>query len=184
VLPREALAFLDKIDPGNYRPGSLFAYVAILVGAREFGDEELAEAAERAMDQDCGLSRNGVACYTKGSNLANVWGVEGRLMHTGDFRKSFVVGPPESVSNGPMLAGARYPDVLVAKAFSRGSNLELVLYPGAAQGSQPITIERLRPGADYAIEGSERTFRADERGSASIDVDLRGRTAVTIGPRP
>ncbi len=97
TLPPELLSFIDKIDPGNYRPGSLFAYVAILMSAREFGDDELAEAAQRSMDQDCGLSRNGVACYTKGSNLANIWGVEGGLMRTGDFRKSFVVGPPQSV---------------------------------------------------------------------------------------
>ena len=183
ALPRAGLSFLDKIDAGNYRPGSLFAYAAILMGAREFGDDELAEAAQRAMDQDCGLSRNGVGCYTKGSNLANVSGVEGRLMRTGDFRKSFVVGPPEPTATGPVLSGARYPDVLVARALSRGSDLELVLYPGAAPGPQTIGIERLRPGAEYVIEGTGRTVRADERGGASIDVDLRGRTALQIAPR-
>jgi len=182
TLPREALSFLDKIDPGNYRPGSLFAYVAILMGAREFGDEELAEAAQRAMDQDCGLSRNGVACYTKGSNLANVWGVEGGIMRTGDFRKSFAVGPPESVSTGPLLSSAKYPDVLVAKAFSRGDDLELVLIPGGAPGPQTIGIERLRPGAEYTIDGSEQRFRADESGAASIEVPLHGRAALHITP--
>ena len=106
-----------------------------------------------------------------------------RLMRTGDFRKSFVVGPPESTSTGPILSGAKYPDVLVAKAVSRGSDLQLVLYPGSAAGPQAIAIERLRPGAEYAIDGSGRTFRADEQGRASIDVDLSGRTALTIAPR-
>jgi hypothetical protein len=182
TLPREALSFLDKIDPGNYRPGSLFAYVAILMGAREFGDEELAEAAQRAMDQDCGLSRNGVSCYTKGSNLANVWGVEGGIMRTGDFRKSFSGGPPESVSTGPFLSSAKYPDVLVAKALSHGDDLELVLHPGGAPGSQTIGIERLRPGAEYAIDGSGQRLHADESGAASIDVELRGRTPLHITP--
>ncbi len=186
ALPREALSFLDKIDPGNYRPGSLFAYVAILMGAREFGDDELAEAAQRAMDQDCGLSRNGVACYTKGSNLANVWGVEGGLMRTGDFRKSFVVGPPQSVSTGPILADAKYPDVLVAKAFSHGEDLDLVLYPGSpgsAPGPQTLRIERLRPGAEYRIGESERRFQSDEAGAATVEVALDGRTPLHITPR-
>jgi hypothetical protein len=183
-LPREALSFLDKIDPGNYRPGCLFAYVAILMSAREFGDDELAEAALRSMDQDCGRSQNGVVCYTKGSNLANVWGVEGRLMRTGDFRKSFVVGPPQSVFTGPVLTDARYPDVLVAKAFSRGDDLELVLYPGAGNGPQKIGIERLKPGATYELRGArETTFGADDRGSASLEVDLRGRTPLHVVPR-
>ena len=183
TLPREALSFLDKIDPGNYRPGSLFAYVAILMGAREFGDEELAEAAQRAMDQDCGLSRNGVACYTQGSNLANVWGVEGRLMRTGDFRRSFVVGPPESTSTGPILSDAKYPNLLVAKAFSDGDDLDLVLYPGAGASPQTIGFERLRPGIEYSIDGSERRLKADGSGTASIEIALDGRTALRIRPR-
>jgi hypothetical protein len=183
TLPAELLSFIDKIDPGNYRPGSLFAYVAILMSAREFGDDELAEAAQRSMDQDCGLSRNGVACYTKGSNLANVWGVEGGLMRTGDFRKSFVVGPPQSVFQGPVLADARYPDVLVAKAFSHGDDLELVLYPGAGAGTQKIGIERLKPGVTYELRGGNAmTFHADEQGRATLEVDLRGRTPVEIAP--
>jgi hypothetical protein len=184
ALPREGLSFLDKIDPGNYRPGSLFAYVAIAMGAREFGDDELAEAAERAMDQDCGLSRNGVACYTRGSNLANVWGVEGRLMRTGDFRKSFVIGPPESVSTGPILADAKYPDVLVAKALSHGDDLDLVLYPGTngRAGTQTIRLAKLRAGSEYAIAGSERRFRADETGAAAVEVSIDGRTAVHVTP--
>jgi hypothetical protein len=172
---------LDKIDPGNYRRGSLFAYVAILVSAREFGDDELAEAALRSMDQDCGLSRNGVACYTKGSNLANVWGVEGRLMRTGDFRNSFVTGPPQSVFTGPILTDARYPDVLVAKAFSGGEDLDLVLYPGAGNGRQNVRIERLRPSARYAA--GDRSIEADETGAALLEVDLRGRTAIHVVPR-
>jgi hypothetical protein len=181
-LPPEALSFLDKIDPGNYRPGSLFAYVAILMSAREFGDDELAEAALRSMDQDCGFSRNGVACYTKGSNLANVWGVEGRLMRTGDFRNSFVTGPPQSVFSGPILSDGRYPDVLVAKAFSHGDDLDLVLYPGAGDGPQKIGIERLKPGATYRLRGptAPSTFQADDRGAASLVVELRGRTPLRV----
>jgi hypothetical protein len=72
---------------------------------------------------------------------------------------------------------------LVAKAFSRGDDLELVLYPGAGEGAQKIGIERLKPGASYAIKGSnEGTFQADGNGKAALTVNLRGRTPVHIVP--
>jgi hypothetical protein len=185
TLPKEALAFIDTIDAGNYRPGMLFAYAAVVICAREFGDDQLAEAAQRSMDQDCGLViENGAARYTRGSTLANIWAAEGKLMRTGYFRNLFVKGPPESVFAGPVLTGARYPDVLVAKAFSRGADLELVLYPGAQEGPQTIGIERLKPGATYAVSGKlVQRITADERGQASLTVDLRGRTPVQITPQ-
>ena len=184
TLPREALSFLDTIDPGNYRPGKLFAYVAVLISAREFGDDELAEAALRSMEQDCGPRRNGVLCYTKASNLANVWSVEGKLMGKGDFRASFVEGPPPSVATGPVLADASYPEVLVARAFSGGDDLDLVLVPGAGDGPQTITLGRLRPGGRYELRGPRETvpFEAGADGTASHRIDLRGRTALRVVP--
>ena len=185
TIPAELLAFIDTIDAGNYRKGSLFAYAAVLVCAREFGDTELADAALRSMQQDCApeIENGGAERYTKGSTLANLWAAEGILMGTGDFRNSFTKGPPESVFKGPILNDARYPEVLVAKAFSRGDDLELVLYPGAGEGAQKIGIERLKPGASYAIKGSnEGSFQADGSGKASLTVTLRGRTPVHIVP--
>jgi hypothetical protein len=184
TLPTELLPFLDKIDPGHYKPGVLFAYVAVIMCAREFGDDELAEAALRSMEQDCGRTmQNGVLSYRKGSCLANVWGVEARLMRTGDFRNSFVKGPPATALAGPILAGASYPEVLVAKAFSRGNDLELVLYNGAAPGLQNLGIERLKPGATYRISGAQvATVTADGQGRADLSVRLDGRTVVRIDP--
>jgi hypothetical protein len=184
TLPTELLPFLDKIDPGHYKPGVLFAYVAVIMCAREFGDDDLADAASRSMDQDCGRTlEDGVLSYRKGSCLANVWGVEARLMRTGDFRNSFVKGPPKSALAGPILAGASYPDVLVAKAFSRGKDLELVLYNGKAAGPQNLALERLQPGATYRVAGAEAsTIVADGQGRATLSVRLDGRTAVRIDP--
>jgi len=184
TLPTDLMPFLDKIDPGHYRPGVLFAYVAVLMCAREFGDDDLAEAALRSMDQDCGRTlQNGVLSYTKGSCLANVWAVEGRLMRTGDFRNSFVKGPPAAALLGPMLEDAKYPDVLVAKAFSRGDDLELVLYPGVADGTQDIGIERLRPNQAYTVSGaSVDRLVAGNDGRARLQVRLNGRTRVIVEP--
>ncbi|MEQ8659388.1 MAG: hypothetical protein RLW62_01085, partial [Gammaproteobacteria bacterium] len=153
-IPPEELSFLDTIDPGNYRPGKLFAYAAVAICGREFGDDDLADAALRSMDEDCGRRvEDGVLSYDEASCLANVWAVEGRLMRTGDFRRSFVEGPPATAFTGPLLEEASYPDVLVAKATSDGEDLDLVLYPGRGDGPQAIGFARLQPGRHYALDG-------------------------------
>ncbi|MBL8265349.1 hypothetical protein [Steroidobacter sp.] len=183
-FPMDQMPFLDKMDPGHYKPGVLFAYVAVMMSAREFGDDELAEAALRSMEQDCGpVMEDGVLTYRRGSCLANVWGVEGRLMRTGDFRNSFAKGPPASALKGPLLATASYPEVLVSKAFSHGEDLELVLYPGRGAGAQRLGLERLRPNATYTVSGATvSSLTADAQGKATLSVELNGRTPVHIKP--
>ncbi|MBK8957628.1 MAG: hypothetical protein IPM80_04140 [Proteobacteria bacterium] len=183
-IPREALSWLDTIDPGHYKPGALFAYAAVAMSAREFGDDELAEAALRSMDQDCGrFDDNGAVGYREASCLANVWAVEAKLMRTGDFRNSFVKGPAASAFTGPQLAEASYPEVLVAKATSTGADLDLVLYPGRGNGRQKLGLARLAPGASYRVAGRpDLDFRADDAGTARLEVELNGRTALNITP--
>jgi hypothetical protein len=84
---------------------------------------------------------------------------------------------------GPILTDAKYPDVLVARAFSNGDDLDLVLYPGANPGRQDIRVERLRPGSKYAMRnGSDHAFAADNSGAASLTVELNGRTPIHIVP--
>ena len=185
TIPREALSFMDTIDPGNYRPGKMFAYAAIAICGREFGDDALAEAALRSMDEDCGRRMDdGVLSYDEASCLANVWAVEGRIMGNGDFRRSFVEGPPESAFSGPLLDEASYPEVLVAKATSAGEDLDLVLYPGRGDGPQTIGLARLRAGARYRVAGggAPREIVADDAGTAQLEVELAGRTALNIAP--
>lgn len=171
-------------DFGNYRPGFTFAYASIMDCAREFGDYETADAARRALDQDCGRTdEGGVLRYSKGSNLSNIVAVKARIHRRDDFRIAVTQGPPETALRGPVLAGIKYPDALVARAFSNGDDLELVLYPGTAQGSQQIRIERLRPGAKYVLRnGSEHVFGADNSGAAELSIELRGRTPLHIFP--
>lgn len=161
-------------------------YATILLAAHEFGDDEIADAALRALDADGGLASDGdVRRYGRGSNLANALAVQGHIARTGDFRASMVEGPPPSVGAGPRLADARYPDVLVARAFSGGEDLDLVLYPGAAPGRHALGIERLQPNGCYAVEGAEAgELTADATGRAQLEVGLDGRTPLHIAPRP
>ena len=73
--------------------------------------------------------------------------------------------------------------MLVARAFSNGDDLDLVLYPGAQPGAQQIKVERLKPGANYAMRnGSDHAFTADNNGAASLPVELQGRTPIHIVP--
>lgn len=184
TIPRAAMSFLDTIDPGHYKPGKLFAYAAIAMCGREFGDDDLAEAALRSMDQDCGRTdEGGVVSYREASCLANVWGVEAKLMRTGDFRNSFTKAPPASAQSGPQLAEASYPEVLVAKATSTGADLDLVLYPGRGATRQKLGLARLAPGAAYKVAGRpDLDFRADDAGRATMEVEIAGRTALAIKP--
>ena len=184
-IPPAAMRFLDTIDPGNYRKGQLFPYAAVAICGREFGDDDLAEAALNSMDQDCGRTvADGVVSYSKASCLANAWAVEAKLLGTGDFRNTFVKGPPASAHSGPALAEARYPEVLVAKAYSDGVALDLVLYPGRGDGVERLGFERLVPGRTYAIGGTtSAALTADAAGCASLEVTLAGRTALRLVPR-
>ena len=169
-------------DFGNYRRGWAGTWASIAAGAGEFGDEEIAEAAANALEADGQRSEDrGVVHYAAMSNLSNIQAVSGKLRRTGDFRRAVTEGPAESALRGPLLADAKYPEVLVARAFSRGENLDLVLYPGAAPGVQRLGFERLAPGATYQVRTAPSVrFTADANGAAHVDVALHGRTALEI----
>ena len=184
-IPPEALTLLETIDPGNYRRGALFAYAAVAMCGCEFGDHALAEAAIRSMDQDCGrVVEHGVASYTGGSGWANIWALDARIMQTGDFRRSFVEGPPASALAGPLLEEAPYPGVLVSKALSNGEDLQLVLHPGGTAGTFPLGFSRLRPGTRYVNRGEANSpdLHADAAGRAVADIRIDGRTALHFVP--
>jgi hypothetical protein len=171
-------------DFGNYRLGLAYTWAAIAASAQEFGDEEIARAAQRSLEQDGAPTHDrGVTHYQAMSNLGNLAAVTGRLRRRGDFRRVAAEGPPASVLQGPILADAKYPDVLVGHAFSHGDDLELVLHPGASRGAQRIRIERLRPGQAYELRGAEKQrFSADASGAAELSVALHERTALEIVP--
>ena len=174
----------DRMDMGNYRKSEAGPYTQFLVLAREQGDDEVADAILRKLDREYErLESNGTVSYGKASIYNMAYMIMGRIMRTGDVRHMILDGPPSSALSGPVLTGATYPDVLVAKAFSDGADLNLVLYPGGPSSRQRLRVERLHPGRAYAVvSGEERgSVVADADGCASIDVWLgEGRTEVRL----
>ena len=180
----------DRMDMGNYKKSEVGPYSQFLVLAREQGDDEVANAILRKLDREFNrVEIDGIVSYAKTSNYAMAYLIMGRIMRTGDVRNMVLKGPPPGAMRGPLLAQATYPDVLVAKAFSDGSNLSLVLYPGRGASRQALGLERLRPGGQYRLEFEEipagdgsvsLDLRADEKGHAQFAVDLRGRTRIEI----
>jgi hypothetical protein len=156
------------------------------LGAREYGEEPLAEAVERSLERDCGVhTSGGVRSYADGSNLTNALLAAAAFTRTGDFARSFNRGPDASVLAGPVLADAKYPDVLVARAYSNGEDLQLVLYPGRGDSiATAVKVARLSPGREYVVTGAVMEhFTADATGAVSLQLNLQGRSHVTITPK-
>lgn len=172
------------VDFGNYRSGHIFTLDGVLGAAQEMGDREVVRVAERALDDAVGrVERDGVLHYD-GSNMGNLMVAESRLGITGGWAEALCTRPPESALRGPILAQAPYPEVLVARAISSGDDLDLVLRPGhGAGGRQRLELARLQPGRNYRVEGAASgPLVADRRGRAELEVELTGRTRVTIRP--
>jgi hypothetical protein len=173
-----------NVDYGNYTFNDVFVIDSFLGSAREMGDDEIAEAALARLDGEARRTVEDGALFFRGvSTFANATIAMDRLLRPNGWRDAVTTPPPASVFAGPLLADAPYPDVLVAKAFSRGENLELVLHPGRAAGPQPLRFERLRPGRRYVLRGADDLpVAADERGSAAVSVTLRERTVLELRP--
>ncbi|KAF2635183.1 hypothetical protein P280DRAFT_462019 [Massarina eburnea CBS 473.64] len=174
----------DKMDPGNYK-GGIGALRAFVAGcAAEFGDEQVRVDALEQLDTEYFpvTATSSGALYNKGlSATSQVVALMARLMRYQDLANATLYGPEPNAMTGPLLAECKFPDVLVAKAYSHhGKNLELVLYNGKASGKQTLVFERLNPGAKYTI-GNQRVT-ADKAGKAAVEVDLNGRTEVNVSP--
>jgi hypothetical protein len=90
-------------------------------------------------------------------------------------------GPVETAFTGPILSGASFEEVLVAKAFSHtGTDLDLVLYNNGEAGVFELGVSRLKAGMNYSV-GVE-TVTADQKGEVTIKVKVDGRTQVLVQP--
>ncbi len=169
------------IDVGNYGFSRASSLAASAAAAVEMGDGENAAAMLAMLDRECpAIVRDGVRHRPRASLWSHALELFARCNHQNGLA-DLVAGTARG--DGPHLASARYPDVLVARAVARGARLELVLHPGRAGGDLPIALGGLLPGRHYRIEGGRGGFvRADDRGTAELAVTLRGRTALSIFP--
>jgi hypothetical protein len=176
----------DKMDVGNYRPSDVSAHVMCASAAREMGDDALADALQAVIDEQFDpVTTNGTTRYAAASTFSNVGAMIGRFNRIGGWAQAVAEGPDPRVLVGPWLEEAPYPQVLVALADTDGSNLRLVLRPGAAPGRFEIGFAGLRPAVTYEVDGAttpEVVAGAD--GTARVTVDLAGRLEVQVRPRP
>lgn len=176
----------DKLDVGNYKRSDVTAHAMVMCAAREHGDTEVYEAVKAAADakfapQDI----DGVGGYSKASTNVNAMYVIARFGRSGAFRDLVTAGRDEATATGPVLDAAPYPDVLVARAVTDGTDLDLVLRSDNGGGRYPLELARLRPGATYSVTGAVAdTLTADRDGRARIEADVEGRVELALAPAP
>lgn len=179
------LTKLDMVDPGNYKAGTAFTLSWLAAAAREMGDDKVAEAALRQIaNTHERMEKPGVYMFKGLSTITAADYVLARILRKDFWHDTVVKGPLPSAFSGPLLSECRYPEVLVARAWSpNGDDLDLVLYPGIVAGEQSLTIERLMPNATYHAQGTMETeVRADAQGKLRLRVLLKERTEVSLSP--
>lgn len=174
----------ERIDVGSYLRGDAMTRAVTMCAAAEHGDAEAAAGLERSLDSRHEIVRQDGARKYKG---ASVWANAAFALATFTRHNGvhdLVQGSlPDAWRTGPQLAEAAYPDVLVARAVSDGSALDLVLRPGNGTVRSSLKVERLDPGRAYNVSGGAATeVTADADGSALLDVELNGRTEVRLVP--
>jgi len=183
ALPRSVA---NRVDPGNYRLGTeVYGLAVALMTARELGDEESAVAAQLSLERHAESSSDtGDRRYAGASAFANLYANLGRFGRHSAMRDLLVYGPPEAWGRGPVLAEADYPEVLVARALTDGSALDLVLRPGSGPVRARLGLGGLIPDRTYDVRGAvEPTVVASATGGARFHVDLDGRREVVVTPR-
>lgn len=174
----------ETLDPGNYSRGTGMSRVSVMAAAKEFGDNEFADAMEKSLDKRYETVRNnGARAYTGISSWGNAGHVLARFTHENSMRDLLSGEVPAHWRTGPVLTEAAYPDVLVARAVTDGRALDLVLRPGTDAERTTLGIERLAPGHDYVVLGGlEDTVTASAGGRALVTVDLGERHEVVLRP--
>lgn len=179
---------LDKwiggVDPGNGDKSGAYGKILFALLATEMGDREVANGLlAMAEDADPPVTTDGRRSHPHVSNIGNAKALTSRLSRRDGWYDLIATGMPEHWLTGPVLAEVPYPEVLVARAVSDGSDLSLVLHPGGEGGRRRLRLGRLRPHATYNITGAtERAVTSGPNGSAEITVDLGARHEVNVLP--
>jgi hypothetical protein len=184
---RDGIAYLRGVpwekmmDMGTqvFSPGAAISSMEII--ALEFGDYEMAAALRQAEEKYLIPSKLRFK-YKDVSVCGMANFAAARWNRKDDWKDTILKGPPAAAYSGPLLEGCSYPDVLVAKAFSHGEDLELVLYNGTEKKDQTIRLERLQKERTYKVLETGQKIRAGLDGRAALDCRLEGRTPVTLIP--
>lgn len=175
----------NRCDSGSYVFGKpAFGQILLAMAAREIGDEEVASGVMDHLDQDETIERSGGAArYAGVSTQGNLYALMARFGRRAGVRDLVRHGMSQAWQSGPRLAEAAYPDVLVAKAVTDGRALECVLHPGSGPVRTRVHVDRLRAGGRYVVRGATPTaVVADAHGAITLDIDLGGRTELTVEP--
>jgi hypothetical protein len=158
----------DTRKPADFsRWPELNPLMVTLWAALEMGDDPIVEATMKAIDQR----------YGEGVAASQAWGGRNTI------RNMVNRGLPTAWATGPILADAVYPDVIVGRAVTDGTTLDLVLHPGSEGGVRSeIGLARLAPGRGYRVVQTDERFVAGEDGTARLTIALAGRTPLQIVP--
>jgi hypothetical protein len=170
------------IDVGNYGFSRASSYAASAAAAVEIGDGDTAMALLGRLEGECpSRTIDGVTHRER----ASLWAHALELLATlgrKDGLRTMVARATTQPPAGPSLVDAPYPDVLIARATSDGTSLDLVLHPGSTATSASITIAGLRPNHRYRTGPGDALFLASEVGRAQLNVPLHGRTVLSVAP--
>jgi hypothetical protein len=151
-------------------------WTRLMAGARAVGEHDVARAALRRMEADCGTGQRWpgrplhVGVQNMGIHLLMRWGSPLSTAAL-DLRG---YEPPQ----GPVLRDGPWDRVLVTTArCTDARTLALAMRPrGDTSTPATLSFDSLVPGAEYdlAVDGERRVVRADGGGRASLDVTLGG----------
>ncbi|KAH0846704.1 hypothetical protein FOPE_11145 [Fonsecaea pedrosoi] len=174
----------DMLDAGNYKSGEGAIRTICAAAAAEYGDEAMRVELLRQLDDEYhpvfatktgALKNRGVSTLAQGTTL------RARLGRFQDWTTMIQRGPPAHVFRAPVLDAVAFPDVLVAKCYSRdGESVDLVLYNGREPGVFRLGFTRCEPGQTYALLGQEAV--AEQDGTVAFDVRIDGRTEGRLEP--
>lgn len=112
-LPRGATS---RLDPGRYQLANhAYGVIVTAMGAREVGDHEWADVAQRTLDQRQSVAESqGARRCADGSGLGILYANLGRFGRHSALRDLVAFGTTDTWRTGPVLAEAAYPEVQVA----------------------------------------------------------------------
>jgi len=140
--------------------------IMVLWSSLEMGDEAVIAATRKTID----------ARYGEGIADSMTW--SGR----NTVRNMVTKGLPEAWATGPILADAKYPEAIVARAVTDGTALNLVLHPGEEPCRTELGFARLVPGKSYRLKQADTLIVAGADGTARATVALDGRTELDLIP--